>query len=266
MANLATDILNPDVGSELNPDYGFALQRPKSRVSYRPRNSRPLERQVDSQPHVIQLLWQNRPSAVAKALLQWEQQYEDGYFQYFDAERSRYYAGRFMEPLTIAQTAFEKCNIQGVFEELVGALMFEYPDDWDNDAIFVDEQNDWGDIVWGVQGAWVRTANALARGGFELLNAAPVNTDFAKLQYFGYGFKLWLSKGPNRGQCAIYVDDVLYVANLDLYSAAAAPAQPLVIDANLPIGIHSVKILALAAKNGASSSTAVVADAIQVMR
>ena len=58
----------------------------------------------------------------------------------------------------------------------------------------------------------------------------------------------------------------MYVALLDLYTAAATAAGPLVVDVAMPIGMHSVKIVALASKNGASSSTAVVADAIQVMR
>ncbi len=268
-----TDILNPDPSStndpnviDLNPDYGYVQQRPKSRISYRPRGSRPLERQLDSLPHVFDLLWQDRPTVVKDALKQWAAQYEDNYFQFYDWDTVRCYAGRFLAPLDITPTGYNKWQIRGVFEELVGAAMYEYPTNWDRDAVWIDEQNDWGDIVWGVSGAWPRSANAVAHGGFELVDAAPANTDFAKIQYFGYGFKLWMSQGPNRGQCAIYVDDAVYVANLDLYNAVAEPAQPLVIYQNLPIGLHSVKILALAAKNGASSSTAVVADAIQVMR
>jgi len=54
--------------------------------------------------------------------------------------------------------------------------------------------------------------------------------------------------------------------NIDLYSAAAVSSAPLLAFTNLNLGMHRVKLMPTNTKNAASSSTIVIADAIQVMR
>jgi hypothetical protein len=272
MANLVTDILNPpdDVASQLHPDYSYPLDRPEGRAIVRRRNASPLRRRIDPSPMTIAISWGKRSLDIKDALLKWQLQYEGNFFQFYEPETGRYYAGNFQGHLQHSPSGNNQWAIQGIFEEYAGCALFQYPggdqSEWDRWGARYDEQDDFGDLICGLNGAWPRTANAGAVGGFELLNVGADNTHFAKVPYFGYGFRIWLPKGPDRGNVEVSFDGFVLIASLDLYAAVATNSAVVVSKIDAPMNLHTVKLRPLHTKNGASSDYKVSFDAIEVMR
>ncbi len=260
------DILNPDPGHDLNPNYGFIVDRNDPMHRFGPRNTRPVTRLVESEGNRFELTWTSRPKAIVDQLLRWQAQYEQGFFVFRDHERDRYYSGNFIAPLKYSDEAYEKWTVQGIFQEYAGVPMFAYPDDWNNHGVFIEETDDFGNVVPATSGIWTYQAAAPAHGGHEIMNAGTNGVDFATFSYLGYGFRLWLRTQGNFGQCEISLDDAVIVPVLDLYTAAVVASKPVVEHPAVPWGLHRVKMRTLGTKNGGSTDFLISCDALQVMR
>src|SRR5579864_5145153 len=164
------NILNPSQTDPMNPDYGYAEGFPEMHSDFQARGGRAYRRRVMTEGRTYQLGWLNRSEAQAETLRQWAEQYSAGFFTYSDYERARYFSGRFKAPLTIQPSGNNQWNLKGDFVELPGVPMFQYPNNWARDAIFMEEQDDFGAQLVKLSGAaWdLRTKNyALYSQDFE---------------------------------------------------------------------------------------------------
>jgi hypothetical protein len=96
-------------------------------------------------------------------------------------------------------------------------------------------------------------------------NAAPTAGDWAQYEYRGYGFRLFLRRGPAFGKCQVNVDGVAQGAPIDCYSAALGQFLALEVP-NLPLDYHRVQVVCTAAKNASASAAGISWLRLQVMR
>jgi hypothetical protein len=265
----AADILNPTLGSDLNPDYGYSEGLPQMNSSFQAKGGRVNSRQLMARGRVYDLAWGNRPRAIADALRQWEAQFRTDFFTYVDWERGRYFSGRFAGPLQISPSGYNKWDIRGQFVEIPGLVMFQYPNtNWfgaaTQDSIFIEETDGSGNQLVKLTGTWTNEPNPPAHAGRDFFS----NTlnDTAEWLYFGYGFRLWSRTQGNLGIVALSVDGG-GETNIDLYSAATLNSFAISTTAvNIALGFHRVKLRVTHTKNAASTDFYCYADAIEVMQ
>jgi hypothetical protein len=286
----ATDMLNPvagwtvSEGDSINPSYGFVRERPSTLLRQKPIGGHAWEREGENGAHTFNLSWIGRTWATIQRIKWYYEQYERGGFftiKNWDAG-GREYVGRFTSISQETETTNARWNISAVFEELAGASMVNYPSDWDHDSVLFQVNNDWSEQQLATSGTWTETTVAtmpsLTLGGrlrgsgvgaIPLSNAAMSNPgnagETATYEYRGYGFKLWLSTGPNYGQADVYLDDVL-ITTVDCYNAAAVGPAAVLTQLNVPVDLHRVKVSCDGTKNGASSATTIKWWGLQVMR
>jgi hypothetical protein len=258
------NILNPVLGTPMSPDYGDPEQLPEMISRFTATDGSETSRRTMARGRVIDMTWNKRLQSTCDALRQWQHQYEKGFFTYVDWERSRYYTGRFAGPLQFINAGFNQWNIRGQFIELPGLPMYQYPTNWNRDAIFLQERDDFGNDLVKLTGTWGYALSIVPLGGAEYFSSAPGDT--AEWQYFGYGFSVWAPKTSDGGRADVYLDGVWTGSNIDFYAAAITNSASLFTKADVPLGLHRVKLVVLNSHSVGSTGFKVYADAIQVMR
>lgn len=262
------DILNPTPTHPLNPDYGFQKKRPLTHLNAKANQGAPYFREITDTGHQFSLNWNDKLASDARKLKWYYEQFRDGFFTLIDHEGGgREYVGRFSQPVEPTPTSHNHWSVQQVlFDEVPLAPMRNYPSDFAKDAIWRKLLNDFGDrMVAAVSGVWTLTADANARSGYDFVNGGTVTSDQAAYVYAGYGFQLWAPTGPAYGQASILLDGIA-VGTVDFYSAASSASSMLLQEQNVSLGIHTVVLQPLNAKNSNSSGCAVLWDALKVMR
>jgi hypothetical protein len=284
-----TDILNPtstwssDIQDSMNPDYGFTRKRMSTQLRKKAVGGTPWTRETQNTGHTFSFTWLTRSWACIQRLKQYYEQYEDGYFTIVDHDGGgRHYVGRFTSEVNPVEVGNDMWDAQNVtFEEMPQAPMVSYPSDWDHESILFGIVNDRGDQKLATQGAWTQGAIAQAAitlggilrgtGGTIPLPGVVMNNpgtnagDWATFEYRGYGFQLWLVKGPAQGKCDLYIDGVLN-STIDCYAASAAAAASVITIGNLSLDIHDVQIFVDATKNVSSTGLNIGWYGLQVMR
>jgi hypothetical protein len=157
-------------------------------------------------------------------------------------------------------------DVQNVtFEEMPQIAMVKYPCDWDHDAIRCYAFNDDGDQDLAASGDWTATAHSFQGVAITTMDDPGNNGDWVQYEYRGYGFKLFLLKGPTFGKCQVLLDTVL-VATVDCYAAAAIGPQMVCLQQNVPLDIHRVQVLALHTQNVDATGFNISWHSLQVMR
>jgi hypothetical protein len=283
----ATDILNPTegwnaaLGDSMNPSYGFTRKRAITQLHKKAVGGTPWTRETQNTGHVFQFSWLGRTLACVQKLKWYYEQYEDGFFTIIDWDGGgRQYVGRFTTEVVPTETANNKWDVQNVtFEEIPQQQMVAFPSDWADDAIAFFVTNDFGDQKLATSGAWTQTARVSGVGaqGTEHVSLAVAGTpyvtmddpgtagDWACYEYRGYGFRLYMLKGPEFGQAQIFVDGV-ELETIDLYNAADIGPQIVVAQQNMPLDIHRVQVVCAGTKNVAATGAAVSWYALEVMR
>ena len=268
------NVLNPNSDSPLNPYYPYSEGIAEMYETFKPGNAPRYRRRMLAEGHVFELAWSRLSQLDADKLRRWARQYREDFFTLRDHERKRAYSGSFAGELKFITEGYQAVSAQGVFLEEPGLAMLEYPEDWERDAIFLEERNGQGEDLTLRVGTWTYQAQANAHGGdaelgtagAELINAGTVSTEYVEILYYGYGFRYYSRKDSNLGKVEISLDDTVIAAGLDLYAAAAAPAAALLTKTDVKLGEHRVKARALNQKNAASSDFKVIFDAIEVMQ
>jgi hypothetical protein len=286
----AADILNPttvwseDIQDSMTPNYGFTRKRAATKLLKKAVGGTPWTRETQNTGHVFTFSWLARTWACVERLKRYYEQYEDGFFTIVDWDGGgRHYVGRFTSEVVPVETGNGMWDVQNVnFEEIPQQVMLEYPSDWAGDAIAFFPMNDFGDAKLAVNGTWTQTARTAVAGSvyppaLELF--APLSTgadyttmdstgtagDWAQYEYRGYGFRLYMLKGPGFGKVDIYIDGV-FLETLDLYHATGLGPQIVLTEPNMPLDIHRVKVICDGTKNGSATGTNVSWYALEVMR
>jgi hypothetical protein len=231
------NVLNETTDSPLNPDYPLLeIDPPENWAVFQPRaGTQPWARQVDGKPRKFQLTWSARLQDDIDALRQWAHQYRGRFFSLYDGERHRYYSGGFITPIAqFATGAYNQVSAAAVFQEYAGCALFEYPNNWDRDAILIYPRDDSAqDVIKKTFGRVdLRSERAREESGFDFTNTNLNGTDAAEFQYWGYGFRVWARKDVNLGIAQISCTDLsgnveLAATNIDFYAAAPAAAAVL---------------------------------------
>jgi hypothetical protein len=287
----ASDILNPTttwdetIEDSMTPNYGFTRKRVSTKLNKKAVGGTPWTRETQNTGHVFNFSWLGRTWACVQRLKYYYEQYEDGFFTIIDQDGGgRQYVGRFTTEVIPVETGNGMWDVQNVtFEEIPQQAMVEYPSDWANDAIAFFITNDFGDqklATYSPTNAWAQTARTSVTGsqGTEHVSLATVGTayitmdnpgtvagDWACYEYRGYGFRLYMLKGPEFGQVDLYIDGVLRTA-IDLYSATDIGPQIVATYQSLPLDIHRVQVTCDDTKNSSATGTAVSWYALEVMR
>jgi hypothetical protein len=282
----ASDILNPtttwqsDIQDSMTPNYGFTRKRTATRLTKKAVGGTPWTRETQNTGHVFSLTWTTRTWACVQRLKRYFEQYEDGFFTIVDWDGGgRQYVGRFTSEIIPVETGNGMWTVQGAtFEEIPQQAMLEYPSDWADDAIAFFLANDFGDQKLATSGTWTETARTAVAGSvgtehvplptttaYTTMDDAGTLGDWAQYEYRGYGFRLYMLKGPAMGQADVYVDGV-FLVTLDLYAAEAMGPQIVLTNQSMPLDIHRVQVVCDGTKNEASSGTNVSWYALEVMR
>jgi hypothetical protein len=275
----ATDILNPtpvwqeNIQDSMCPNYGFTRKRTSTQLKKKAIGGTPWTRETANTGHTLVLSWIGRSWACVQLLKQYYEQYEDGFFTIIDWDGGgRHYVGRFTSEVSPIETGNDLYDVQNVtFEEMPQVTMVKYPSDWNNDAIVLGPYNDFGDQKLATFAAPTPVAHAVeAWHGVDmptqLADLGTANTQWGCYEYRGYGFKLFLVKGPAQGQCSISLDGTVIEATVDCYAAGAAGPQCVCTEQNVPLDIHRVQVNVLGTKNEASTSADITWAWLQVMR
>jgi hypothetical protein len=282
-----TDILNPttawseDINDSMTPNYGFTRKRVATKLNKKAVGGTPWTRETQNTGHVFNLSWLTRSWACVRRLKRYYEQYEDGVFTIVDWDGGgRHYVGRFTTEIVPVETGNGMWDVQNVtFEEIPQQPMVSYPSDWTDDAIAFFVTNDFGDQKLATSGTWTQTARTAVAGaqGTAHVPLSTIGTpyvtmddtgtagDWACYEYRGYGFRLYMLKGPEFGQVDIYVDGV-FLETIDLYNAADIGPQIVLTQTNMPLDIHRVQVLCDGTKNASASGAAVSWYALEVMR
>lgn len=282
----ASDILNPvaatwdsTIQDSMNPNYGWTRKRAGTQLHTKAVGGKPWTRETQNTGHVFNFSWLQRSWLCAQRLKWYFEQYEDGYFTMVDHDGGgRQYVGRFTTEVIPVETGNGRYDVQNVtFEEMPQVAMLEYPSDWDHDSIFMGVLNDDGDRKLAVQGAWTQSALMAAPeielGGFMrtnlpldiMTNAGTSAGDWATYQYRGYGFQLWLAKGPGYGKCQVFLDGVS-LGTVDCYAATSLGPVSVLTETGAMLDIHDAQVTALHTKNASSSGYEIDWYGMQVMR
>ncbi|HWR17115.1 MAG TPA: hypothetical protein VN577_19960 [Terriglobales bacterium] len=275
------NILNPTAASELNPDWGYKIRDTSMFARFRPKSGKPVTRMIEGGGRQFALSWNDRPRAIADQLEQWDRQYRGDFFTYYDIDRNRYYSGQFPEPLTFTPNGNDKVTIEGVFEEIQGVPLYQYPGEnslatnaaeWLRLGCFIEERDGFGNDLVHKVGDWSSYSFVSQHGGSSYYHNNPAQTGtggFAAWTYFGYGFRFWSMREVNGGTCDIYLDGITapyFLATLDLYAAADSPSSPRFVKVDVPLGEHTIYMFQNGIKNPASAGYFIYADALEVIR
>jgi len=281
----ATDILNPTrgwtqaLGDSMNPSYGFTRKRATTQARKKAVGGPPWTRETGNTGHVFSLSWLGRTLQCVLKLKWYYEQYEDGFFTFIDWDgavgpQGRHYVGRFTTEVTPVETANNRWDVQGVtFEEMPTVAMVKYPSDWDHEAIRLYAFNDFGDqklaTFNNTTPGWAanaRTIQGIAVTTMDNPGASGNAGDWACYEYRGYGFKLFLLKGPEFGKCTVMLDGTAVGGTIDCYAAAESGPQCVVVQQNVPLDIHRVQVNVSATKNSSASAPTISWHSLQVMR
>ena len=283
----ASDILNPttiyedDIQDSMTPNYGFSRKRTNTKLNKKAVGGTPWTRETQNTGHTFSFSWIGRTWACVERLKRYFEQYEDGFFTIIDQDGGgRQYVGRFTSEVIHVETGNGMWDVQNVtFEEIPQQAMLEYPSNWADDAIAFFVTNDFGDQKLAFSGGWTQTSRFAVSGsqGTEHVSLATPGTvyitmddagtlgDWAQYEYRGYGFRLYMLKGPGFGKCDLYVDGVL-IQTIDLYHATDIGPQIVVTMQSLPLDIHRVQVISDGTKNVSATGTNVSWYALEVMR
>jgi hypothetical protein len=150
------NILNPTTTSPLNPDYSLKITDPQVVSRWQARSGRPSFRRLAARGEVFELTWGKRLFADYLTLLAWMRQYENDYFSFIDWDHGgRYYTGMFADQPQFTREGFNQVTINAQFVVVPTLPMFQYPTNWAQDAIFLEERAGFGDLV-KLTGTWDR--------------------------------------------------------------------------------------------------------------
>jgi hypothetical protein len=137
------NILNPTTTSALNPDYSVKVTDPQTMSEWQPRSGKWFGRRLSARGVVFDLTWQARLLSDYLALDQWFHQYESDFFTFSDYDTGRYYSGKFAAQPTKERAGYNKVNVSAQFVEIPGLPMYQYPNNWSRDAVFLEERGSW---------------------------------------------------------------------------------------------------------------------------
>jgi hypothetical protein len=139
------NILNPSPTSSLNPDYTTPVKVTDPQVisRWQARSGKPFARRLSARGAVWDLTWANRMFADYAALRQWFSQYENDFFTYADWDFGRYYTGMFADQPTVERAGNNKVNITAQFVVVPTLPLYQYPSNWTQDSIFMEERGKW---------------------------------------------------------------------------------------------------------------------------
>lgn len=265
-------ILNPratwddDLQDNPCPDYGFGAKLPNTRVAGKAPGGQPFTREAANTGHSFSLSWLNRSYLLTQRVKRFYEQHADGYFTLVDRDGGgRHYVGRFVGDFNRTQAANDSYDVRDLqFEEVPGAPMLQYPNDWQRDSIALYPFNDFGTQLAAVQGAWSRRDDN--PGPPAMVNGGGIAGDFLCMEYRGYGFQLWMRTGPGEGQVQLSLDGAV-LATVDLYHGGYTAGPQLVFQqAGCPLDLHRVKVTMLNSKNSNSGGFGATFCSLQVMR
>lgn len=275
----STDILNPqpawedDIQDSMCPNYGFSRERPSTLLSVKAIGGSPWTRETQNTGHSFSLSWLDRSWACVQRIKWYYERYEDGFFTIIDWDGGgRHYVGRFTSAPKIVEAGNGMWSIQGLtFEEVPGAPMVQYPNDWDNDATVLFPFNDFGEQKLAASGAWAANNRTIEGSPAQTLDDPGTNGDWAQYEYRGYGFQLYLMQGPEFGQCQVYLDGVQQNTpggspTFDCYAAADIGPQMVLQMQNVSLNLHRVKVVALGTKNALATAATISWHSLKVMR
>src|SRR5579871_842117 len=101
--------------------------------------------------------------------------------------------------------------------------------------------------------------------GFAYWSPGTSPADAAEWLYLGYGFRLWSPRNTDMGIAQVSIDGVS-VSNVDMFSPVLAASSPVLTFANVPFGLHRIKISPTNTKNAGSSDFIIAADAVEAMQ
>lgn len=259
------NILNATAASTTNPDYSIPIDEPEIAAMWQARSGRPFVRNLQTRGRVFQLHWEKADFTTYRTLRQWFNQYRKDFFSFFDIEDNRYYSGRFAEgSFKHEHAGNNQVNVSAIFVEIPGLAMFAYPSNWGVDSIIHGVRDGFGADLVKATGTWsVNFPNAIFKGGGGYWSV--ITNDTAEWIYFGYGFRYWAITEPSDGIAELSLDGTV-IGTIDLYSAGVLASSVRFTQANVPLGLHRVKLRVTGTKNASSSGFACYADAIEVMR
>lgn len=202
---------------------------------------------------------------------QWYDQFANSFFTLYDpvfgrktdgsgAAIERYFSVRFSQQPTYTLKQNLVWDVQCDLTDVLGVALYEYPDpDAGHLSTFIEETDGFAQA-----GVWGTDLGAVNHGGSDVSNAGNNTTDTFTWIYGGYGLRIWARKEPNFGKMKLFVDGT-NLATIDLYAAAETAASAVFSKLDLPLGLHTVQLVATNTKNGASSDTIIVADALEYM-
>ncbi len=267
------NILNPSADSLLNPRYGYVGTKPELLDMTEADSGKVIARNARVRGRIFDLTWERVPLATMHSILQWEEQYQLGFFTFVEWERTRYYSGHFAAPLSYVPEGNEAWTIRGQFKELPGKPMNTYPSNWSRDAIFLEERDDNGDDLIKQTGTWTYgSGDANSHGGARHTYPNADTTGKAEWVYAGYGCRIWGKKANDLGifnARVTRVRDGTVMAGptaVDQYNSSTLASAALFTSASQALDRYRVAIEATNTKNASSSAKTITADAIEVMR
>jgi hypothetical protein len=266
-ASQKLEVLNPLPDSPLNYDYGYTRRRPVTHARNKARGGAPYFRELTDTPHSFTLNWTDRSLDDITALKRFYEQYRDGVFILIDHEGGgREYVGRFTTPVEPVPTRNASWSVQYVqFEEFPTVPMRNYPQRWDKDAVWVHPLDFKGNARPALFGSWTLEADIHALTGYDFISPNAQPSEWAQVQYVGYGFQFWARTGPDLGKLTLELDGS-QLSYLDLYAPIATKSRALYTYPSVPYGMHRVKLLTSGTQNASSTGASVVWDSLKVMR
>lgn len=283
-----TDILNPtyvwsdDIQDSMSPDYGFEPRRSNTHLVKKAIGGRPWTRETANTGHTFTFSWLGRSFRCVQRLKRYYEQYGDGFFTIIDhdykgsddSRRGRHYVGRFTSevvPVERGNNLYDVANV--TFEEMPTAPMVRYPNDWVHDAIRFYAFNDFGDqklaTFTNTVNGWAANARVIAGRNVTTMDnpALQLNDgDWACYEYRGYGFKLYLLKGPGYGQCTVSLDGVQLGGTIDCTAAVDQGPQVVAMKEDVPLDFHRVQVTIVGAAPAIVLPIPVCWHSLEVMR
>ena len=230
----------------------------------------------------------DRPWTTMLRLKQFYERFKNGYFTYIDWDGGgRHHVGRFTTPVNPQETSNGKYTAQGIlFEEMPGARMVTYPNDYVNWSRTINVLDDYLNpqvaSFSAAPNAWVTQINPTLGAvsssdptAYELYNANPTAGDFAQVEYVGWGFTMTYRIAENFGLVYLFIDGV-QVLELDMsvpqsggFYGAAGVFQGTYTDGVFATSLmaldkHRVKLVASGAA-GAGGGNAIIYPPITVI-
>lgn len=233
-------------------------------------SGRSFERLKRAPQRLFELEFRARPTSQLAQLLAWWRRFERDFFIFehkvhslnpeHTAHLGRSFAVTFVGPPEYDLAGHEAHDIHLRLVEAVGRPLNSYPDpDAGHESVFLEE--DKGSVA---AGEWTSAPQSGAHGGAESTNTNLNTTDAFQWVYGGYGFRLWSRRAANFGIVQVLFDGVS-LGNVDLYSAGAQAAQPVLTKLDVPLGLHTLKLRATNTINIASAGATILADALETM-